>query len=559
MTDYATEARRVARREWWFPALLGLGIFLVGSLPYLYGYYAVPEGQVFMGLVGRGTQGGNAYLAFARQVQEGNHLIENIMTPEPTKRDYFNLEWWIFGQISRQTGLGLIEVFHLTRGIIVVFYALAVYWFCSVFITSIYLRRLAITLICLGSGLGWMVWAVNHAGGLALDLPRDVKGASIPGYLMNKPHFILAAAFAALTQGWHLLAYRHRKAKYFVYSGLAAVGHSLVRPYAIPETHALWLLFPALLCLRDQSFRLARFKGAAIAIAVHSPMLLYFGYYAVSGSLGRPDWSQPSPHLLEIVLWMGLPMAAFVLGLPAYLRVRNVPIDNVLLTSWILLAWLYCAMHPYLKSGQESAYYSYSLVPVVLALAAGLPWLYAYLKAAWPQFASLLPDFSLPRVRHAATAALVVVSLPSVAIVYREFFTTLPGGTAQSTFYISKDLHDALVWLDGQKKDGDVVMASLHTSQFVWRVAGAKTVTGYELLTPRFHEKNEMVHRFYTAQGEEDFKRATLTEHGARWVVYGELEQRLVQGGAPPVEPGALSFLTPAFKQGGVTIYAVVP
>lgn len=553
MTDTETEIVRVTRREWLFPLLLGVGVFLFGSLPYLYGYYAVPDGQVFMGFVGRGTPGANGYLAFARQVQQGNTLIQNIMTPEPTNRDYFNAEWWVFGQLSRQLGLSLIAVFHLTRALIVLFYALSVYWFFSLFVSSVYVRRLGVALVCLGSGLGWLVWCANHFGGLSLELSRDLRGVSIPAYLVNKPHFILAAAFATLTQGWHFLAYRRGNAKYFAYSGLAAAAHSLVRPYAIPETHVLWVLFPALLCLRDRAFSLARFKGAAIAIAVHAPVLLYFAYYAFTGSLGHPDWSRPSPHLLEIVLWMGLPMLAFVVGLPAYLRMRGVPTGNVFLTAWILIAWLHCALHPYTKGGQESAYYSYSLVPVVLTLSAGLPWLYAYLQSAWPVIAAKLPDFHVPRVRHASTAVLMVISVPSFAIVYEDFFTTLYRGTNDWTFCISRDLYDGLSWLDEQTTGDDVVMASFNTSQFVWRLSGAKTVTGHDFLTTAFYEKNGIVDRFYRQAGDLDFKRATISQQHVHWVVYGEFEKQL----GPISNLEGLPFLKPAFQQGGVVIFAV--
>lgn len=549
-------SRTIQRYEWRFPALLALAIFLLGSGPYLYGYYATPPGQVFMDFVGRGTPGAQSYLAFARQVQEGQHLIQNKFTPEPTIRaDYFNLEWWIFGQIARQTGWSLVTVFHVTRAAIVLFYVCVIYWFASLCLDTVRLRRLATALICLGSGLGWLVWLANQAG-LTLDLPRDLRGVSIPAYLVNKPHFILSTAFVTLSQGFHLCAYTRGGQRYFVYSALAAAANAMVRPHAMFEAHVLWVLIPALLCLRDRAFALARFKGPALAIAVHSPVVLYFLYYTLTGSLGKPDYSRVSPHLLEIVLWMGLPMLGFILGLPRYLRLTGAPLPVLFLTAWILTAWLHTALHPYVKTGQEAAYYSYSLVPVLLLLGTGLPALHAWLNAAGPALAARLPRLDTPRAWRNATLLLLAACMPSTALVYTGFYTTLQPGPGKDgwTFYISQDLHDTLTWLDTHGAPEDVTFATMATSQFVWRLAKTKTFTGHDFLTINFHEKNGLVHRFYTNPGDEDFKRALLQQYRVRWLLYGDFERAL---GNPGLEN--YPWLRPAYTQGNTTLYEVLP
>ena len=550
--DVDAVGQGVGRREWWFPVALAVLIFVVGSAPYVYGYLTAPEGQVFMGFVGRGTPGANGYFAFAKQVQEGFHLIENKMTPEPTRRDYFNLEWWVFGQMARQFGLSLEAVFHITRAMIVLFYVCAVYWLISLCLGSLFSRRLALLIICFGSGLGWLIWLGNHYAHLDLLPSRDIRGVSIFGYLVNKPHFILGAALATMTQAYHLLAYRRGKTRYFVYSGVAAALHSLVRPYGIPETHALWLAYPALLCIRDGQFSFARFKGAAIAIAVHGPVFAYFIYYAITGSLGNPDWSRLPGHVVENFLWMGIPMVAFFLGLPWHLRMRGNSDASLLLTAWFVLAWLHCGCYPYIRGGQEAAYYSFSIVPTILTLGVTLPMFWGYLQRVWPWVVARLPDFSLRDVRVAGSAVLLAACLPSSAIVYGEYFTTLRQGTADWTFCISRDLYDALVWLDGASGEQDVAIASLPASQFVSRLGRSKTVTGHDFLTAKYLEKNDLVQRFYSRPEDAVFKTDLLCKYRVQWVVYSEFEQRMGK-----VDFDAFPWLSAVYRKGNVAIYKV--
>lgn len=550
MRDSA-EREETAGREWWFPCVVAVVVFLVGSVPYWYGYHSARPGEVFMDFIGRGTPGANGYLAYAKQVQEGNHLLDTKMTPEPTRRDYFNLEWWVFGQIARQCGLSLVAVFHVTRGMIVLFYVAMVYWLAALCLPSVFTRRLALLLVCFGSGLGWVIWLANHVG-LHLEISRDLRGVSIFGYLVNKPHFILGAAFATLTQIFHLLAYRRGQTKFFVYSGLAAALHSLVRPYGIPETHVLWVVYPALLCLRDREVSLARFKGAGIAIAVHAPVFAYFLYYAITGSLGSPDWTRVPGHVVENFLWMGLPLVALFLGLPWYLRLRDNRDSNLLLITWFVLAWLHCGAFPYVRGGQEAAYYSYAIVPVFLTLGYGLPWCGEWLRRDWPAISAWLPDFGAARTRLAASTLLVIACLPSNAIVYREFFTTIHRGTEEWTFCISQDLYDALRWMDQHAGEKDVVMAGQRTCQFVWRVGRSKTITGHDFQTTDYAGKNQLVARFYSQPGDVQFKADAICKYKIQWVIDGEFEQ--AYGNA---SLAGLPWLKPAFHQGKVTVYAV--
>ncbi|MCC6143758.1 MAG: hypothetical protein IT368_08115, partial [Candidatus Hydrogenedentes bacterium] len=188
----------INRREFLFPFLLALAFIAVGSLPYWYGYATAHDDEVFMGFVGRGTPGAQGYLMLAQQVMGDRQLMENKMTNEPLPRTYVNVEFWLYGKFAKYTGLGLMGTFHAWRALTAIAYLCIIYFLAALGLPTVFLRRTALLLIALGSGLGWIIWCINVMTPLDLPLPLDLNGVAISGYLMNKPHFIRGGLFAAL-------------------------------------------------------------------------------------------------------------------------------------------------------------------------------------------------------------------------------------------------------------------------------------------------------------------------------------------------------------------------
>ena len=242
----------IDRREWLFPLLLALFFAAVGTAPYVHGYLSAGPDEQFMGIIGRGTPGANSYLAFARQVAEGRHLVTNLYNPHAPAHAYFHAEWWIMGMVSRITGVPLLFWFHAGRILSAAAFLLAAYYLCAVFLPERAARRGGLALIAFGAGFGWILVGANATLGTDLTLPLDTRGVTIFGYLMNKPHFIRAGAFAALQYAWLIRGIQTGNVRYFLLSGLAASGHSLVRPYHIPEACLVLLLFLGIRTLYDR-------------------------------------------------------------------------------------------------------------------------------------------------------------------------------------------------------------------------------------------------------------------------------------------------------------------
>lgn len=538
----------VVRREYRLAWAAALFFVLAGSLPHLYGHLRTPEDEVFMGLVGRGTPGGQGYLMLAKQVRDGGHLMQNRMTPEPTPHTYFNLEWWIFGKTSAWTGLSLIGTFHFWRIISVVAFCLAFYYLLTLALPRRGQRSTAFLLVTCTAGFGWVVWLLNGFAGLELWRPPDLDGITVPGYLVNKPHFIRAGIFAALFYAFLIRGEQTQQRRWFVWAGLAGIGHSVIRPYHFPESYLMLALLPVVFMAREGRFDRRRAENHALAGAVLFPAVLYYAWMAHENTLGMAGWVRQSLFLLQDIAWLGAP---FLIVAAHFLIAgcwgwRRAPMPMLVIGLWLLVAWLLNQAFPYFIAGHEAGFYAYVMAPPILL--AG---------AAWPALrraALAWGGIGLHRRRRLAAAAIILLGLPSAAYGHARFYWDLHYPMSPWRYYITRDMHGAMEWLRDNTPPASVVLASRDTSQFIPVVAGNRVVTGHDMLTAHYEEKNGQLKRFLATRGDDDYKRWMLREYDVRYVFMGPFEWR--QDG---FEPADHPWLEPVFHQGAVTVYAVDP
>lgn len=542
----------IARKELGFPVLLALLMIIAGTLPYLYGYWSAKDNEVYLGFVGNGTIGANGYLMLARQAQQGEILFENRMTPEPTRPAYFDLEWLLFGRMARHTGLSLMTVFHIWRVITVLGFMFATYYLSAQCFESISSRRLALLLLVFGSGFGWLVWLVNRLPFLELPLSLDMKGVTLFGYLINKPHFIRAALFLLLQCAFLIRGETTGKWRYFILSGLAATGLVFIRFHHIPESYMLFLGLPALFCFLSGTIDIKRILQYGVSCLVLTPATLYAAYSLYTNAMAVKPAYWPGPLFGGQVLWLGLPFLLCCTHLLFFglTRLPAAPKPTVILGFWLFGAWMIAAFHQVINSGHEIAGLALMTVPAYLVLAGPWPALLQFLKNTCA--------VQSPRLCHAfsskwITVALIMACMPSSGYVYARMFKDLHNPVPPELYYLEKGTYKALEWLTTQGASNDVVLASYATSQYIAGQTNKKVVAGHDLLTRNDAENHGLIFRFYQHRGEDDFKRYVIDRFRVRYVLFGPLEH--TYNGFDPAEH---SWLQEVFRSGQTTIYKVV-
>lgn len=553
------------RREWLFPAVIALAMFLLGSLPYAYGYAIAPAGMQFTGFVGRGELHSAGYMMFAKQAREGCHLFENKLTPEPLPRAYFHPEWWLFGHVARWTGLPLIAVFHLHRAAAVAAFVFAVYYLSTRCFETVYPRRLALVLIVFGGGLGWVLWGTAKAyllcapelrqwiPGLpdALPLyfrrPRDVDGTTNFGYLINKPHFMTAGATIALAYALLIHGEQTNRRRFYALSGLAGLLHVLIRAFAIRELFLVYALYPAFRAVRDRGGALRSARRCALAGAMLLPAVAYYLVLMAGQVLGRGGYGIPAGTLFDYVLWYGLPFVLLAWCVVGPARFPRKSPSRLVLSLWLLSALAFAQMYPYIKTGEEAGLFPFTIAVALLVVGGPLA---AWLPGAEPCAG---PDAGARRPRtlsRGAIAALVVACSLSNAVVYVRMFTVLR--PLPPSYYIRDDVRAGLDWLAAHTSPDDVVLASPVTSPFIPYYASNKVFTGHDFLTAERPQKDALAARFFGTEDGPGFREDLVREYGVRYVFDGPNERR---GTSSPLE--ALPWLEKVFILGDVVIYRV--
>ena len=538
--------------EYRFPAVLAIVLVVGGTIPYAYGYLNACPGSRFMGLIGRDVPGGNMYLSYVKQSEDGANLFANRMTPEDLPRSYVNAEWWLFGRVIRWTGLSMISVFHIGRVISVVLFMFSAYFLISQCLDTVFQRRFALVLMAFGSGFGWLPLLVSKLFNFTCPYFYDIDGVTPFGYLISRPHATRLHAFAMLTFAFLLAGERSGKRGFFILSGLCALARANMRPYGIPETFLIFFLFAALLCLKERRFSFVRVKNYATAAAFPLVQVLYYVRLMYSGGLGPvlAGVDAKPPSFLNYIIWLGPPFLLIFLGFEGFTRLRQMKPSSLMLVLWIVLSFLISESYPYLRWGFEACLALF-LAPPILSTAGPLNAIHRAVMNSSLASRVIPAWVSADAFKRVAASMFIAFCSLSSVIVYGRMFTRLRN--CPPPYYVSDDLYDALVWLDQNTEPERVVLACPETGTYVPRIAGNKTFTGHYCFTIDFDEKNRLADRFFARRGDEGFKRRLIGGYHIRYVLFGPHERR--PAGTVPSEH---DWLKQVYSRGDVAIYEVL-
>jgi hypothetical protein len=486
----------------------------------------------------------------AEQGQEGAWLFENRISSETTPRAYFNLEWLLFGRMAAWTGVSLVSMFHIWR-----IFGVFLFIMCANFLIGLCLpdnryRILCLLLLIFGSGFGWMLASINYFLGAHLAVTSDFYGVTLFAHLVNKPHFIRGAIFAMLTCAFLIQGEKSGKYRYFVYSGLAASAHGFIRPFHIPETYLLYVTVPMILCYFEGQINRQRFLNYALAGLVFLPTTIYLLLTAYWNVLGMAGWQGFSHHLLTMMLWLGFPfcICIFALCWGGLSMLRKQDVSTLILSLWLLAAWLVANAFPYYSPGAESSFYALAIAPPILIFCGLYQFGLRFFVTHYPR----LNTWTAGRRGMALAILFLVFSVPSNAYNYYDFFAGLHEVRDYVRHYIDNDEYNALVWMRGNTNPDDVMLASVQVAQFAPRLSGNRVFAGHEHYTPNFTEKTQQLYRFYGQSNDAEYKQGLVTLFHIDYLFYGPFERKIGQ-----LNPKGIPWLVKVYDQGEVQIYRV--
>lgn len=339
---------RITPREWrWVLGFAAL-ILVVTTIPYAVAWRTQGDEWRFTGSL-FGVEDTNAYLSKIRLGANGSWLATLRTTSERHDGAFVYVPYLLLGHLARLIAGGvpvpvgtLIAVFHGARLVFDLVLMVVLYRFVAVFLRRPATRRLALVLITLGGGLGWLV-SLFGAGRLFGSLPIDFI---LPeGYtfliLFGLPHLALARSALLLGFLCQFAALRQAPARYALLAGVCWAVMGLTVPFYIAVVYAVLGAWGLAAWLRMRRFPTGLFIRAVVAALVPLPVLVYNAWVFVASDVfaqwAAQNWL-PSPHPAHYVLGYA------VLGLLAVLALRwawrrgAARMHYLLLVSWIVAA-----------------------------------------------------------------------------------------------------------------------------------------------------------------------------------------------------------------------------
>ncbi len=523
------------RREWRWVVLVTLVLVVASSLPYVAAWMVRPAGTHFAGLLVNPLDG-HSYIAKMRQGLDGSWHFRLAFTPEPQEGAYLFLLHIALGHAARWTGLPLIALYHGARVLGGVVLLLVAYRFIASLGGERGQRRLALLLVGVSSGLGWLV---APAGYLSSDLwvPEAFVFYSILGTL----HFPLAIALMLVILMGLARPSREPGWREALVAAMASVGLGVVQPFGVIPVYATLAVWLALRWLRDRrvAWRRAGWTAAAGLVALAYPL---YGALAIQADPVLAGWSAqnqtPSPPAWDWLLSFGLVAALAVPGVATSMHPGTD--GGLLLVAWVIATgegmYAPLALQRRLALGLQ--------VPVALLAAAG-----------WWQ---VIRPRLRARLRGPVTVAILGFSaLSNLFLVAMLVLAALRG---EPRFYLSDGEWQALEWLREAVDHDRVVLCAPQTGMFVPAWAGQRVVYGHPFETVDAERRKAQVEAYWRGEMDPAERESFLKENRVRYVLVGprelEIGERRMENGEWRMEI-AQQAGEPVFEAGDVSVYEV--
>ena len=551
----------IASTEWLGAALVALFAVALTLIPYVLGYALARPGTQYMGLV-TNPEDSQSYFAKMLEGYEGHWLYTIPFTAQGNASAFLGGFYIVLGQLTRVLGLSLIAVWHGSRLCAALIMFMAIFGFVSWFLRDRRQRWTAYLLAIFGSGLGWVLFALNQPYWLGA-FPVDFKMSDAHPFFtaLAFPHMAIAnalilASFWLSLQALDAFPYLGSSqasdgtTRRWIMAGLAGVMNvalAIVYPFLIYLIVTALGLYWVYLCVAERKIQWARGFRLALTFAIPFPLLLYYANTLATNPVFRV-WdaqaatpSPPPPHYL---------IAYGVMLLLAGLLWR-VPSNRQFAFLWV---WIVaCALLVYAPLNPQRRFVQGVQVPLAILATAGLfqlvfPWAERNRFFKW---LASRPRYSVAGLERLFVVAFVVfMSISNLYVLVRTSVTMAieqPYPLFRSTAEV-----DAVNWLRTQTPHSAVVLGAYETGNYVASQAGNRVVVGHWAETVDFDARLSEVNRFYGTSVNDAWRRQILEQDHVEFVIAGPRERELGQW-----DPSHASYLEPAFSNAQVTIYRV--
>ena len=518
-----------------FPLVFALVLATVSLVPYLLAYLLAPPGHHFAGFFFIADDA-TTYLAKMRQGAAGSWLWNDPYTSEPHSGVFLFGFYLLFGHLAALAHIPLIAAYHIAR----ISGALALVFAVNRLARRVLrpeLHRLALVIVVLGSGLGFLVQLAGNPSVFGQKLEAlDLHLPEITGWysILAIPHFAWATAFILLSLVGLLAIADRPRLSLVIGTGASLLALAAIHPQMVAVILVIWSLYRLVLAVwgKRPSYRALLAEAGAFGLAL--PLLAYNAWILFNDPLigsWAQQWRHQAPNLPSLLVSLGLPLIAAAYG--AWLTWRRRDQNLALLMVWLplVLVLLYLPNLANIQRRLLDAVY----VPIGMLAAVGLHEIMA----------------RLPRRRAGSLQRLLVpIACLSSGLVLAIALRFASGAFPEA--YIDDDRWQAMSWLASNHTPADRALSSPGSGLFLPAWSGVPVYVGHYSETVDYFKKISAVESILapgaSAQAVESFLRANRIT----LLFWGSPERQ-----STSYQPDTQAYWQPIYHHGSVTIYRV--
>ena len=528
-------APRPASRQWpRFALVLAAIVAVISLLPYLLAYLWTPPGHHFAGFFFIADDA-TTYLAKMRQGADGAWLWNDPYTSEPHAGVFLFSFYLLFGHLAALLHLPLIATYHLARISGAIALVLAADQLCRRLLPR-ELRRLALVLVLLASGAGFLAQALGNPSIFGSPVEAlDLHLPEISGWysILAIPHFtwataLILVALLGLLQIADAPAWRP-----VAIASAALIALTAIHPQMIPVLGVIWVAYQGVLLAWGERPSIRSIAAQLLPFLATIPLLAYSAWILFRDPTiaeWARQWRHQAPGPVSLVVSLGLPLLAATLGMVVAWRRRDRGLALIFTWPPLVLALLYLPNIANIQRRLLDALY----VPIGILAAVGIRTLTSRLRRARAR-----------RIEAILVTACCLSSLIVLAIALR--FAS--GAFAEA--YVADDSWRAMQWLSSHHQPSDRALSSPGAGQLLPAWAGVPVYVGHYSETLDYFQKIRNVGAVLKRDAPEATVRAFLHDNGITLLYWG------VDEAATGFQPADQSYLQLVHQDGTVAIYRV--
>lgn len=513
----------VDRSEWWWTTNMSLTFILVAFLPFVVIVLTNPiqSDTQFMGVM-HDVQDSAAQITRMQQGADGEILLDFLYSPQQQDTALVHPLYALLGQLVRYSQLSPTIIFHLMRIFVSLFMYLTIYNLGASIWVRVRTRRIFFVLASVGAGFGWVV-AFMFGISPTVIIPDINLPQAIPLYASAANiHYPLAISCLALIVSVCVAILRPGETEnpsaenngtlVFISSLVLA----LIYPDALIPLGIAYALNVLANWLIKRSVSQREWYWGLWIVVPALPITTYYlltinnNPYVASWLEQRSDVTLPITMLL---MGIGLPL---LIAIPALIRAirRFEPDGDRFMLLWLLsmIVTLYLPLP--LKH--------YFLVGLMLPLG------YFATRA--------IEDFWFQYIRRVHRPKIYILTFPLLIIshiiwMFLPIYPLIHNWDGLSPSLLEQNYSDALIWIDQNVEENDLVLASPTLGLWIPAWTGNRVIYGHSSETFNARETRSQIISWYRQEdssAEECL--ALIQQYQVSFVLVGPRENQLGSG-----------------------------